>query len=67
MARITVRDNGPYLVEGDDVTVADATGVEFKIERTPFALCRCGASANRPFCDGTHGRVGFAASDKAGS
>ena len=67
MAKITVRNNGPYLVEGDDVTVADATGAEFTVERKPFALCRCGASASRPFCDGSHGRVGFDASEKAGS
>ena len=67
MAKITVRDNGPYLVEGDDVTVTDATGVEFAVERKPFALCRCGESATRPFCDGSHRRVGFDASDKAGS
>ncbi len=67
MAKITVRDNGPYLVEGDDVTVADASGTEISVERRPFALCRCGASANKPFCDGSHNRVGFDASGKGSS
>lgn len=59
MARITVRRNGPYLVEGDDVALANAAGEEIPVERRPFALCRCGASENKPFCDGAHNRVGF--------
>lgn len=59
MATITVRRNGPYLVEGDDVTLANAAGEEIAVERRPFALCRCGASENKPFCDGAHNRVGF--------
>ena len=66
MARVKVRDNGPYLIEDDDVTVVDATGAEFKIERKPFVLCRCGASNNKPFCDGSHKSTGFQASNKAG-
>ena len=67
LAKITIRDNGPYLIEGDDVSVTDASGAEVPVERRPFALCRCGASANKPFCDGSHGRIGFVASSKAGS
>ena len=59
MARITVRSNGPYRVEGDDVTLANAAGEEIPVERRPFALCRCGASENKPFCDGAHNRIGF--------
>lgn len=59
MARITVRRNGPYLVEGDDAVLANAAGEEIPVERRPFALCRCGASENKPFCDGAHNRVGF--------
>lgn len=63
MARITVRRNGPYLVEGDDVSLSDASGVAIAVERRPVALCRCGASENKPFCDGAHNRIGFAADD----
>ncbi len=64
MSKITVRDNGPLLVEGEDVTVCDASGEEIALHGRPFALCRCGASANKPFCDGTHGRIGFQAASK---
>ena len=44
MTTIKVRDDGPYLIEGDDVRITDAEGSEILIERRPFALCRCGAS-----------------------
>ena len=67
MATIRVRDNGPCLVEGDDVTVVDGSGTEFVIDRQPFALCRCGHSGKKPFCDGSHNREGFEASDRAES
>ena len=66
MATIKVRQNGPYLVEGDDVTLVDWNGASYTIAKRPFALCRCGASANRPFCDGTHSKIGFQASEAAG-
>lgn len=59
MATIKVRQNGPYLVEGDEVTVVDWNGHAYQSVRRPIALCRCGASAKKPFCDGTHSRVGF--------
>lgn len=65
MAKIIVRLNGPYRVEGDDVTVVDWNGVEYKPASRPFSLCRCGASARKPFCDGTHSKVGFAAAEAA--
>ena len=65
MATIKVRQNGPYLVDADDVTVVDWNGTEYRIERRPFALCRCGGSTNKPFCDGTHSRTGFAAAEAA--
>jgi hypothetical protein len=42
MATIKVRQNGPYLVEGDDVTVVDWNGNSYQIAKRPFALCRCG-------------------------
>ena len=65
MTVITVRQNGPYKVEGDDVTVVDWNGTEYEIGRRPFALCRCGASTSKPFCDGTHSKIGFQAAEAA--
>ena len=66
MTTIKTRDNGPLLVEGDTVRVVDSAGGEFPIARRPLALCRCGHSGNKPFCDGSHNHVGFQASEKAG-
>ncbi|HKJ10401.1 MAG TPA: CDGSH iron-sulfur domain-containing protein [Gammaproteobacteria bacterium] len=65
MVKITVKQNGPYLVEGDDVTVVDWNGQEYVPSRRPFALCRCGASTTKPFCDGTHSKIGFQAAEAA--
>ncbi len=66
MAQIKVRMNGPYLVDvGEDVKLVDWNGNEYQIPRRPFALCRCGGSQNKPFCDGTHSRIGFAAAQAA--
>jgi CDGSH-type Zn-finger protein len=62
---IRLRQNGPYVIDGDDVTVVDWNGVEYRIERRPIALCRCGASTKKPFCDGTHSKVGFQAAEAA--
>ena len=62
--KITALDNGPYLVRGP-VFLLDAEGNEFRAERATVALCRCGASANKPFCDGTHAKIGFRAQDRA--
>jgi hypothetical protein len=51
--------NGPLLLSGD-VRILDANGaVLYEGERA--ALCRCGQSGNKPFCDGTHKKVGFRA------
>ena len=61
MTTIRVRHNGPYVVDGDDVRVVDWNGREYPIERRPIALCRCGNSRMRPFCDGTHKLIGFKA------
>ncbi|MFO7694688.1 MAG: CDGSH iron-sulfur domain-containing protein [Vicinamibacterales bacterium] len=65
MAKITVRKNGNLLVDGDDVTVVDWNGKEYAVAKRPFALCRCGASTRKPFCDGSHSRVGFQAAEDA--
>ncbi len=66
MATIKVRQNGPYRVDGDDVVLIDWNGVEYPVTKRPIALCRCGASRTKPFCDGTHAKVGFAAAEPAG-
>ena len=59
MTRITVRNNGPLRLEGD-FTLCDADGGTFDLAgRTAISLCRCGHSENKPFCDGSHNRVGF--------
>jgi CDGSH-type Zn-finger protein len=62
---IRLRQNGPLLVEGDAVTVVDWNGNPYAIVRRPIALCRCGASTRKPFCDGTHSKIGFAAAEAA--
>ena len=65
MATITVRQNGSYKVEGEDVKLVDWNGNEYPIVRRPVALCRCGASTTKPFCDGTHSKIGFQAAEAA--
>ncbi len=65
MTTIRVRHNGPYVIEGDDVRVVDWEGREYPIERRPVALCRCGRSKRRPFCDRSHRDVGFCAEESA--
>lgn len=51
-------DNGPLLVRGP-VKLIDPDGNEFEAKGKSIALCRCGASADKPFCDGSHKRIGF--------
>jgi CDGSH-type Zn-finger protein len=46
------------------VELIDADGIEFPVEKR-MALCRCGASTEKPFCDGTHSKIGFQAAEKA--
>jgi CDGSH-type Zn-finger protein len=58
--RVIVRNNGPLRVEGDNITIADETGKIWGLAgRKVVSLCRCGCSNNKPFCDGSHTRVGF--------
>jgi CDGSH-type Zn-finger protein len=61
---IKLHDNGPLRVKGP-ATVLDAEGNPYEVTRKTFFLCRCGASQNKPFCDGSHARVGFEARDRA--
>lgn len=65
MATIKVQPNGPYLVDAEGVSVVDWNGKEYAVAKRPFALCRCGGSTTRPFCDGTHSRTGFQAAEAA--
>ena len=63
---IKTRENGPYKITGP-VRVIDADGREFELpdDGRPLALCRCGGSSTKPFCDGTHRRNGFEAAERA--
>jgi CDGSH-type Zn-finger protein len=56
---IDISKNGPLLVKGLK-KLADADGNPIPMEKDIIALCRCGASENKPFCDGTHKDIGFA-------
>ena len=63
--KITIRPNGPYVVEGE-VELADVDGKKVDTtDRPRIALCRCGASVTKPFCDGTHSKIGFQAAEAA--
>jgi CDGSH-type Zn-finger protein len=59
-ARITAYRDGPFLVRGP-VEIVDQDGNEIRVDRRTVALCRCGKSRLRPFCDGTHKLVRFQA------
>jgi len=63
---VKVRLNGPYIVTGA-IEICDADGNPIAIPegKTTVALCRCGASVSKPFCDGTHSKIGFDAAAKA--
>jgi len=62
---IQVRENGPYLIRGP-FTIVDFEGTEFEVPAgSAVALCRCGGSTNKPFCDSTHSKIGFDAATRA--
>ena len=57
--KITIRNNGSIRVEGD-FEILDPEGKPFGLGGlTVVSLCRCGHSANKPFCDGSHKTSGF--------
>jgi CDGSH-type Zn-finger protein len=57
--KITPLNHGPLRLEGD-FQICDVEGKQFGLAgRTVISLCRCGHSANKPFCDGSHARQGF--------
>lgn len=61
MADVTIQalKNGPYLVKGT-VDLVDGQGQKVPTPQAPtVALCRCGHSSKKPFCDGTHSKVKF--------
>lgn len=60
LTKITPYRDGPYLIRGPFVLV-DQEGNEIEVRRKVIALCRCGRSQTRPFCDGTHKATGFQA------
>ncbi|WP_102027572.1 CDGSH iron-sulfur domain-containing protein [Salirhabdus sp. Marseille-P4669] len=60
---IKVNDNGSLRVTGD-VELVDAAGNVFETKPS-FSLCRCGHSSNKPFCDGTHRKIGFESTPRA--
>ena len=62
---IKARENGPYLVTGP-VTLTDTDGNVYELPKGKgLALCRCGHSSSKPFCDKSHREVGFEASERA--
>jgi CDGSH-type Zn-finger protein len=65
MGTIKVRENGSLLVDGDDIKLIDWNGNEYPLAKRPFALCRCGHSKNKPFCDASHKLIGFQAGEAA--
>lgn len=65
---VTAKKNGPYIVTGDvaELNLTDAEGNRYDLSgKQSVALCRCGASVNKPFCDGTHSKIGFQAAEAA--
>jgi CDGSH-type Zn-finger protein len=57
--KIMPQSNGPIRIAGD-FEILDPSGAAFGLAgRTMISLCRCGHSENKPFCDGSHNRVGF--------
>jgi CDGSH-type Zn-finger protein len=64
--KITVRNNGPLRIEGGDFELCDGSGQAFNLNgRSAISICRCGASKNQPFCDGSHGACQFQSEVKA--
>ena len=63
---IKARHNGPYKVTGP-VRVIDADDRVYDLSEKgeTIVLCRCGGSTTKPFCDGTHSKIGFAAAERA--
>jgi CDGSH-type Zn-finger protein len=68
VVKITVKKNGPFRVEGPEgsIELLDADGAPYDLTgKSAFSLCRCGGSVNKPFCDGTHSKIGFQGAELA--
>jgi CDGSH-type Zn-finger protein len=68
VVKITVRKDGPYRVEAPpgSIELVDADGNQYDLTgKIAFSLCRCGGSLSKPFCDGTHSRIGFQGAESA--
>ncbi len=53
--KVTIKSNSALVLEGEDLEIYDAEGNRYDLGgRTRVSLCRCGLSANKPFCDGAH-------------
>ena len=61
---VKVRESGPYLILGK-ITLTDVDGNRYAMEGENVALCRCGGSQLKPFCDGSHRSNGFSATERA--
>jgi CDGSH-type Zn-finger protein len=58
--QIICNNNGPLRIVGENIILKDAAGNTFGLAgRKIISLCRCGASSNKPFCDGSHASAGF--------
>lgn len=62
--KITCLKNGPLQIKGA-VEVFWDNGTPVTVEKETIYLCRCGASVNKPFCDGAHSKIGFQAAAEA--
>ena len=62
--KITALKNGPYKVEGE-IELFGPDDAPVATKKKTVYLCRCGASANKPFCDGQHSKIGFQAAAEA--
>lgn len=64
MAEFSIRAtlNGPLIVRGG-TELLDTAGDKYPLDKDTVSLCRCGQSSNKPFCDGTHAKIGFKAAE----
>ncbi len=63
--KLTINNNGSVKIEGD-FEIVDMQGNNYGLQgRTVVSICRCGLSANKPFCDGSHKTNGFSATARA--
>jgi 3-phenylpropionate/trans-cinnamate dioxygenase ferredoxin subunit len=66
--KAVVIQKGPLMVSGDlsELEITDSNGQAIDLgDKNKIYLCRCGGSVNKPFCDGTHSKIGFQAAEAA--